>query len=151
MRVAIVGAGFTGLTAGWELVKAGHKVVIYEKEKGVGGLAGNFKPAGWKWGVEKYYHHIFSGDNEIISLAKEVGWPAFFERPKTNSLIGGEEKQLDSALSLLGFNDLSLMSRLHMGVGLLVLKMMRQNLQGSDPPSTRWPKGPAAVAAPFRV
>ena len=128
MKVGIVGAGFTGLSAGLELVKAGHKVVVFEKEKQVGGLAANFKPSGWRWGLEKYYHHIFAGDKEIIDLAKEVGWPTFFERPVTNSLIDEKEKQLDSPLSLLMFNKLGLVSRLYMGMGLVSLKIIKNGL-----------------------
>lgn len=128
MKVGIVGAGFTGLVAGYELLKAGHKVIIVEKEKKVGGLAGDFKPKDWNWGLEKYYHHIFSGDKEIISLANEVGWPAFFERPITNSLIGGKEKQLDSPLSLLKFDAISFWSRIRMGAGLAGLKIVKDGL-----------------------
>ena len=129
MRVAIVGAGFTGLAAGLELLNKGHEVVVFEKEDKVGGLASNFKPSGWKWGLEKYYHHIFSGDKEVINLAKSVDWPAFFERPTTNSWISSKKKQLDSPLSLLMFDELSLISRLHMGVGLFGLKITRNGLK----------------------
>ena len=129
MRIGIVGAGFTGLAAGLDLSRAGHDVVIFEKEKEVGGLARNFKPSGWRWGAEQYYHHIFSGDKEIINLAKSVEWPAFFKRPDTNSLIESEEKQLDSPLSLLMFDRLSLMSRIHMGIGLAGLKVIINGLR----------------------
>ncbi len=128
MRVAIVGGGFTGLAAGLELVRAGHNVVVFEKESKVGGLASNFKPLGWRWGLERYYHHIFSGDQEVIKLAKSVGWPAFFSKPETNSLIAEEEMRLDSPLSLLLFNQLNLVSRLHMGMGLALLKVIRNGL-----------------------
>ena len=128
MRIAIVGAGFTGLAAGLELVRAGHKVVIFEKEKSVGGLAMNFEPKDWDWGLEKYYHHIFANDKAVIELAKSVGWPAFFTRPATNSLIGGKQKQLDSPLSLLMFNRLRLVSRLYMGMGLVSLKIIKNGL-----------------------
>ncbi|MBU1256544.1 hypothetical protein KKA49_02560, partial [Patescibacteria group bacterium] len=98
------------------------------KEKNLGGLAGDFKPAGWDWGLERYYHHIFANDKEVIKLAKSVGWPAFFEKPVTNSLIGGKEKRLDSPFSLLKFNKLSLISRLHMGLGLAMLKFIRNGV-----------------------
>lgn len=37
MRVAVVGAGMAGLAAGRELVKAGHSVVVFEKQAEVGG------------------------------------------------------------------------------------------------------------------
>lgn len=39
MRVAVVGAGISGLTAAFELAKAGAEVVIYEKEEHLGGHA----------------------------------------------------------------------------------------------------------------
>lgn len=37
MRIAIIGAGISGLTAGRVLAKAGHEVVVFEKSKGFGG------------------------------------------------------------------------------------------------------------------
>ena len=36
-RIAIIGAGISGLTAGYELKKAGFDVTVYEKEALVGG------------------------------------------------------------------------------------------------------------------
>ena len=36
-RIAIIGAGIAGLVAGYELQKAGHEVVVFEKEKIAGG------------------------------------------------------------------------------------------------------------------
>lgn len=37
MKIAIIGAGISGLAAGRELAKAGHEVVIFEKSRGFGG------------------------------------------------------------------------------------------------------------------
>jgi len=128
MKVGIIGAGFTGLTAGYELAKAGYQVIVFEKERKVGGLASSFKPSGWQWELEKYYHHIFAGDKEVIALAKEVGWPAFFKRPVTNSLVGDKEKQLDSPLSLLRFDAISFWARVYMGLGLARLKIIKNGL-----------------------
>ena len=45
MNIAIIGGGLTGLTAAYELLKYGHQVTVFEKEKTLGGLAGGFKPA----------------------------------------------------------------------------------------------------------
>ena len=39
MKVAIVGAGISGLGAAYELAKAGVHVVLYEKESYIGGHA----------------------------------------------------------------------------------------------------------------
>ena len=37
MRIAVIGAGITGLVAARELVNAGHDVVVLEKSRGLGG------------------------------------------------------------------------------------------------------------------
>lgn len=124
MKVAIIGGGFTGLTAGEYLTSKGVEVKIWEESEQLGGLAGNFRNNEWEWGLEKYYHHIFSNDKEVISLAERVGWPAFFKRPQTNVWLEDKERQLDSAWSLLAFSDLSFWQRVRMGAGLGLLKMI---------------------------
>lgn len=37
MKIAVIGAGIAGLTAGRELANAGHEIVVYEKSGGYGG------------------------------------------------------------------------------------------------------------------
>ena len=44
--VNIVGAGFTGLSLAYYLSRAGWQVNVFEKDSGVGGLAGSFKVEG---------------------------------------------------------------------------------------------------------
>lgn len=123
-KVAIIGGGFTGLSAAIALVDSGVTPVVFEAADSLGGLAGCFKPKNWKWCLEYYYHHIFTNDNEIIEMAKKVGEPAKFRAPVTTSFIDGEEIQLDSPLSVLKFNKIHLFSRLWMGFGLLILKLI---------------------------
>ncbi len=128
MRVAIIGGGFTGLAAAIELVDNGVEVSVFESEDKLGGLAVGFKDQGWEWSLEHFYHHIFANDSEVIELARKVGLPAVFSVPETNSFIGGVEKRLDSPSSLLTFSDLSIFSRLQMGIGLLILKLIPNGL-----------------------
>ena len=42
MRIGIIGAGMTGLTAAYHLSKAGHEVIIYEHAPFIGGHASTF-------------------------------------------------------------------------------------------------------------
>lgn len=124
MRVAIIGGGFIGLAAGIDLVDDGIEVSVFESEKRLGGLAVGFKDQGWDWSLERYYHHIFANDRDVIEVAKKVGLPAIFTVPKTNSWIGARERQLDSPVSLLKFGDISFWARIRMGVGILFFKLI---------------------------
>jgi protoporphyrinogen oxidase len=107
--IAIVGAGVGGMAAAWDLRKAGHAVTIFEATDSVGGLAGGFKLPGWEWSVEKYYHHWFQTDHDILGLIDELGWKnqVIFPRPKTVVYADGKFAPLDSPLAALmfpGFN-----------------------------------------------
>jgi protoporphyrinogen oxidase len=85
MDIAIIGAGFSGMAAAYDLACAGHNVTIFEAADYVGGLASGFKEPGWEWSVEKYYHHWFASDKHMLGLIKELGWQdkLLFQRPFT--------------------------------------------------------------------
>jgi protoporphyrinogen oxidase len=84
-RIAIIGAGVAGLTAAYNLNRAGHQVTIYEAAPQVGGLAAGFRAPGWDWTLEKFYHHWFASDRHILGLIEELGWSdqVLFPRPYT--------------------------------------------------------------------
>ncbi len=124
MRIAVIGAGFTGLTAALRLAQAKHEVVVFERETEPGGLAVGFKDEKWDWALERHYHHIFTSDVYIQKVAREVGAKYFFSRPKTSTYYGGKIAQLDSPLGLLQFNSLSLSSKIKTGVGLAYLRYL---------------------------
>ncbi|PIQ73514.1 oxidoreductase [Candidatus Roizmanbacteria bacterium CG11_big_fil_rev_8_21_14_0_20_36_8] len=132
MNIAIIGAGFTGLTAANSLILKGNTVEIFEMDKTPGGLAMGFKKNNWDWSLEKHYHHIFKSDSSILSLAKEIDTSFNFYRPNTSSLIDNHIIQLDSPEKLLQFSALSVPSRLRMGLVLGYLKYVVkwQDLEG---------------------
>lgn len=67
----IIGGGFAGLSTAYELLKHGVTSLIIEKEASPGGMASCYKTEN-SW-IEKFYHHFFTHDSEIVSLAGELG------------------------------------------------------------------------------
>jgi protoporphyrinogen oxidase len=122
MNIAIIGAGFTGLSAAYYLLKQGHRVTVFEKDPQPGGLAIGYQEKGWDWTLEAFYHHWFTNDKAILDLAKELNYPVLIKRPKTSQFIDGNIYQLDSPLTLLSFKKLSLHERLQMGIVLAFLR-----------------------------
>lgn len=122
MRIAIIGAGFTGLAAGLRLSKGGHSVTIFEKDNTPGGLAVGFKDPEWKWSLEKHYHHWFTNDNRILSLAKKIKYDVVIKRLKTSVYVNGSTHQLDSPSDVLKFPKLNFLQRLRMGLTIGLLK-----------------------------
>ena len=85
MNIAIIGAGYAGLSAAYDLTKTGHNVTVFEAADHTGGLAAGFKETHWDWSVEKYYHHWFASDQHMLGLIKELGLEhkVLFPRPFT--------------------------------------------------------------------
>lgn len=123
MKIAIIGAGFTGLSAAYALCKQGHSVTLFEKDHAPGGLAIGYKKKEWEWTLEAYYHHWFTNDDAILSLAKELHFPVLIKRPKTSIFIDGEIYQFDTLLSILTFPKLPLWDKLRMIETLGLLKL----------------------------
>ena len=98
MKIAIIGAGFGGMAAAYDLRQAGHEVTIYESAGHVGGLASGFKEPHWDWSVEKFYHHWFASDKYMLGLIRELGWEkmVLFPRPLTVMYHNGKFYPFDS-------------------------------------------------------
>jgi protoporphyrinogen oxidase len=69
-RIAVIGAGPAGLTAGYKLAKAGMNVTVYEAESKVGGMAKTIELWGQK--VDIGPHRFFSNERRINELWLEV-------------------------------------------------------------------------------
>lgn len=126
MKVAIVGAGFSGMSAAYDLSDAGHQVVIFEANDQVGGLAGGFKEPGWDWSVEKYYHHFFASDRHMLGLIRELGWEekVIFPRPLTVMHHQGTFYPFDSILKALLFPGLGFgLNKLRFGLVGMYLRL----------------------------
>ena len=122
MKIGIIGAGFAGLSAAYYLSKKGYSVTIFERDNNPGGLAIGYKEEEWNFSLESHYHHWFTNDKSVLSLAREINHKVIVKRPKTSSFVDGKIYQLDSPVSLLKFPELSILNRLRMGISLAFLR-----------------------------
>ena len=134
-NIAIIGAGAAGLAAAWDLVRAGHTVTVYEAGAEVGGLAAGFKADAWDWTLEKFYHHWFATDADVLGLIDEIGQTdkVRFPAPTTSVWTPEGSFALDRAVlpvdllsrvvNVLTMPKLSLLDKLRFGaVGFLLTK-----------------------------
>lgn len=121
--VVVIGGGFTGLAAAYEITRQGIPVTILEKSEEIGGLAGNFSIG--RQQLEKFYHHWFNNDEHVIQLAKEIGYEEelTYTPTKTGIYLANKIFKLSTPFDLLRFKPLNLLNRIQLG--LLVLKARR--------------------------
>jgi len=126
MDIGIIGAGITGLTAAYDLAKAGHAVTVYEARPYVGGLAAGFRDERWDWAVDRFYRHWFASDKDVIRFVDELGVRdrLFFPRPTTSIYYDGQIYPFDSALRVLRFDPISFVDRLRVGLVTLYLRLL---------------------------
>lgn len=125
MRVAIIGAGLTGLSAAYQLAGQGHDVVVFERDTEVGGLARGFELAGEP--LERYYHHIFTHDTALIDLARELGVASDLEwlPSRTGTFAEGKIFPFMGPVDLLRFPLLGFCQRLRFGVATLWARSLK--------------------------
>ncbi|HDQ73463.1 MAG TPA: FAD-dependent oxidoreductase, partial [Chloroflexi bacterium] len=142
MDIGIIGAGIAGLTAAYELTQKGHDVVIYETRPYTGGLSAGFRDRRWSWYLDRFYHHWFATDEDVIKLIEELGArdKMFFPWPTTSLYYQGQIYPLDSpipwlkfipltqlhrAIRVFQFKPLPLLDRLRFGLGAFYLTLTK--------------------------
>ncbi|MEA2056880.1 MAG: FAD-dependent oxidoreductase [Patescibacteria group bacterium] len=124
MKIAVIGAGFSGLAVAWDLRQAGNEVDVFEAQETAGGLAGGFKHKDWEWSLEKHYHHVFVSDQEIKSFLQELELEEQlqFYDVFTGTYFQNQIAALDSPLTLLRYPFLTFIGKLRTALTLAFLK-----------------------------
>ncbi len=125
-RIAVVGGGFTGLTAAYELAKAGHDVEVIEAAPQLGGLVAGFTlDDGFP--LERAYHFLYTNDHHMIDMAEELGIRdrLEFHPSSITALHEGTAYGFTTPMDLLRFAPLGLADRLRTGVTGLRLQRLR--------------------------
>ena len=123
--VAVVGGGFGGLAAAYELARKGIAVTVVEAEPHIGGLAAAFDVGGER--LDRFYHHWFTNDREVMDLIDELGLRAQVAINPTNTGVyyANNFFKLSTPWDLLNFTPLGFIDRLRLG--LLALRARRVN------------------------
>ncbi len=139
-EIAIIGAGAAGLAAAYDLAGAGKTVTLYEAEPEIGGLAAGFRDPAWAWSLEKFYHHWFATDHDILALLEEIGTrhKVRFPSPITSLWHEGRSYPMDRpvtpsallsrAVNVLRLPQLSLIDRLRFGAAALLVSQIPNGL-----------------------
>ena len=124
--IAIIGGGFAGLSSGYELVRQGYSVTIFEKERYVGGLAGAFDTDGEK--LDKFYHHWFTNDVHVMELISELGLEHSVVTNPTNTGLyyANSTYRLSTPFDLLKFNALPIVDRIRLGLLTLYVRRIKR-------------------------
>ena len=131
----VVGGGYTGLAAAYDLCRAGYDTTIYEADSDIGGLAGTFEPTpGSGYRIEKFYHHWFNSDSAILGLIKELGLESQIKYFPSNNGIYSTNTifRLQTPLDLLRFSPLPVWDRIRTGLMALRAKRVKdwRSLEG---------------------
>ncbi|WP_404207561.1 NAD(P)/FAD-dependent oxidoreductase [Vibrio sp. V03_P4A6T147] len=115
-KVTIIGGGFTGLSAAYELSKRGVSVVIIDSEAELGGLAASFDVAGEK--LDRFYHHWFTNDLDVMNLIDELDLNSRVEISPTNTGVyyANSFFKLSTPWDLINFTPLSFFDRIKLGM-----------------------------------
>lgn len=125
-HVVVIGGGFTGLTAAYELTRRGMRVSVLEQSAEVGGLAGSFEVNGER--LEKFYHHWFTNDEHVMQLVKELEAEdrVVYRATRTGMYYAKNFFRLSSPLDLLRFKPLSLVNRIRLGLLVVRARTVRK-------------------------
>lgn len=74
-RVAVIGSGMAGLTAGAYLAREGHRVVVYEQYHEPGGVTATVTRDGFSWDLGPLILEGFGPDEIGAKILREIGVP----------------------------------------------------------------------------
>jgi len=139
-HIVVIGAGFTGLAAAYELARTQMAVTVLEKAQTLGGLAANFEIAGRP--VEKFYHHLFTNDHDAIQLTKQLNChdQLSFTHSKTGIYVQNNFFSLSAPLDVLRFGPLSFAHRIQLGLLLLRARRLKDYKSIESMTAEQWLK-----------
>jgi protoporphyrinogen oxidase len=151
-KIVIVGGGFTGLTAAYDLARSPGRpdITLLDAGEALGGLAAGFSVCGTS--LEKSYHYLLLGDADILALARELGLDGdvMYRTGSVGIYDGDRLHPFSTPIDLLRFPPLRFADRLRLGQAMWRLQRMRDWSPLASQTAREWLTracGPAAMRA----
>jgi protoporphyrinogen oxidase len=115
-RIAVLGAGPMGLAVAFQLVRDGHRPVVFEADDRIGGMTAAFDFSGLT--IERYYHfhcisdHAFLKVLDELAIADKMRWT----ETKMGYWYQGQLQPWGNPAALLKFRGLSLAAKFRYGL-----------------------------------
>lgn len=124
-RIAIIGGGFAGMTAAYELQKLGYQTFLFERMSELGGLASTFPIEGTR--LERGYHHWFTSDTHIIAQMQELGLGDRVQwiPSKTGWFENGKIWNMVTPVDVLRLGTIPFVDRLRLGMAVAYLTYLQ--------------------------
>ncbi|MDI6718004.1 MAG: NAD(P)/FAD-dependent oxidoreductase [Methanomicrobiales archaeon] len=129
MKICVIGGGLCGLTAALDLSDE-HTVAVLERDDRLGGCLASYHVD--KYWIERYYHHCFSGDRQLLTLFDRLGIGSHLEWLKGTSgyWVEGNLYPLNTPMEIFRYPHLSLADKARLA--LLTLRAGRMDIAALD-------------------
>jgi protoporphyrinogen oxidase len=141
-RVAVLGAGPMGLAVAYQLVKDGHKPIIFEADDRVGGMTATFDFNGLN--IERYYHFHCTSDEDFLDILDElnISDKMNWVETKMGYWFKDQVQPWGNPIALLRFKGLSFIAKIRYGLHAFLATKRRKDdwdsLDGKE--ASRWIK-----------
>jgi protoporphyrinogen oxidase len=125
MKIGIVGGGAMGLTLAYRLATRNQKVVVFENETQLGGLATHHDYGPFFW--DRFYHVMLPSDTHLLALLKDLGladrvrWSA----TRTGFYVDGRLHSIGTTSEFLRFPLISLVGKIRLALTILYCSRIR--------------------------
>lgn len=137
-QVAVIGAGPMGLAVAYQLVRDGHRPVIFETADRIGGMAVTFDFGGID--IERFYHFHCTSDHDFEALLAELGIAdrMVWRETRMGYFLDGRVQPWGNPFALLRFRGLGWAAKLRMACHAF-LSIKRKDWSRLDRiPATKW-------------
>ena len=140
-RIAIIGAGYTGLSCAKKLIENNYNVTIIESTDEIGGIAKCIDFNEKK--IEKHYRHIFKSDKYVIDMIKEFDLVDKLHWNETKMAYYDKEQGLyafGTPYTLLKYKPLTFVQKLLFGISVIKIKIIKNYKKIENYTAEEWIK-----------